>query len=102
MGPACKVECAIRTRIWHDDTVIFEPCAEYASDLRVNDFVFCEVQPNVGFCAQRIVEIRDIPATKTTRAHRRYIIGGPPGMKSCGWCGPEHIYGRLLEVLKKE
>jgi len=74
-----------------NDSCLFEPVAN-PEELKVNDIVFCEVQPGDRFFAHLIHKIEWVAG------FRCFAIGDIDG-NGDGHCFNEHIYGRLVEVV---
>ena len=62
------------------------------NQVKVEDIVFCEVQPGNRFYAHMVLEAQEGSSGKM-----RYIIGNANGHQN-GWCHIEHICGRLVKV----
>ena len=77
------------------DCCLFEPTSS-ESDLKVDDIVFCQVQPNLRYFAHPITNIE-----KDHEGQFRYTISNLQGIVN-GFAFKEHIYGRLFEVLSME
>ena len=97
---------SLSPRVKWNETCLFEPVVD-TDKLKVNDIVFCEVQPGNRFFAHLILDIelvnRDFPRTaasarkRRTELRRKFIIGNNKGIIN-GHCFDEHIYGLLVRV----
>ena len=80
-----------------NDSCLFEPVVN-PDELKVNDIVFCEVQPGDRFFAHLIHKIEWVTWDNPLDFRRRFTIGDIGGHVD-GYCFDEHIYGRLVEVV---
>ena len=74
---------------------MFEPVL-HPETIRLGDIVFCQLQPGNMFVAHMI---RDIYWEK--HPDRYFTIGHQAGYRN-KWCQDQHIYGRLIEVVRTE
>ena len=64
--------------------------------------MFCRVQPYERYFAHKIIEIQSVPdntAGSAPRTRLKFWIGIMKGHTN-GYCHEEHLYGKLVEVLK--
>ena len=75
-----------------NDVCMFEPVL-YPETIKLNDIVFCEVQPGNRYFAHKVLDIyRD-------SGKRYFTIGNQQGFQN-GHCEDHHIHGRLIEVFR--
>ena len=94
-------------RVRSNEVCIFDPVVD-PDKLKVNDIVFCEVQPDNRFFAHLIKTIEwvkwDRPRTaasaraRRTELRKKFTIGNMSGYVN-GYCFEEHIYGQLVEAV---
>ena len=77
-----------------NDQCTYEPVTA-EGDVNVDDIVFCQVQPGDRFFAHNVKAKGVWPATGRTY----FTIANLEGREN-GWCYIEHIYGRLIEVVR--
>ena len=78
-------------KVHSGDLCLYEPVLD-PDKLKLDDVVFCEVQPGNRFFAHLVSDIT------WSRGVRYFTISNIKG-KENGWCRDEHIYGRLIQVI---
>ena len=79
-------------RVHSNDQCTYKPVTA-ESDVKVDNIVFCQVQPGDRFYAHNVKAIDVWPSTGRTY----FTIANLKGREN-GWCFIEHIYGKLIEV----
>ena len=87
-------------RVHSGDTCMLEPVTS-ASDLKLGDRVFCQVQPGGRYDANTILSI-DWHTAESAQCDTKaaYTIGTQKG-RGHGWYYREHIHGKLNEVSRQ-
>ena len=75
-------------RVWPHDQCTYEPVTS-ADQVHKEDIVFCEVQPDDRFYAH-------VVSRKWLKDGEWYFTIANLKGRSNGWCGIQHIYGRLI------
>ena len=80
-------------KVHSNDECTYAPIENGEQDIEEGDIVFCEVQPGDRFYAH------NVKAKWWDNVHEGwyFTISNLSGREN-GWCGVEHIYGRLVEV----
>ena len=99
-GVGCQYQStgqSLWPRVKSGDCCFFEPVLD-PDLLKLNDIVFCQVQPSERFFAHMITEMKVDPAA-SAKNRRAWTIGNINGHVN-GWCYDRHIYGRMVECVK--
>ena len=80
-------------RVWSNDCCTYTPVVS-ATEVRVDDIVFCQVQPGDRFYAHLVKH----KYWQYSQSKWIFTISNLQGREN-GWCGIEHIYGRLTNVV---
>ena len=79
-------------RVHSGDLCIYHPVFS-GDDVEPGDIVFCLVQPNNFYYAHLVKRIEVFGNVET------FIISNLAGREN-GWCHENHIFGKLMQVLK--